>query len=69
MVPKYDTQNHLWTQSITCEVVWFLDRFVCSKSRDSNLISLRMYILKSYLGVANTQVATTLGAESLGNYT
>ena len=53
----------------TCEVVWFLDRFVWSKSRDSDLISLKMYILKSYLDVANTQVATTLGAESLGNYT
>lgn len=45
--------NHLWS--------WFLDRFLCSKPRGISwaFISLGIYILKSYLGIANTQMATT----------
>lgn len=57
---------------ITCKVVWFLDRFLSSNPRDSDLISLRIYILKNYLDVLTTQMGTTrgeAGAESLRNYT
>lgn len=46
--------NHLWS-------CWFLDRFQCSNPRGINwdFINLAIYIVKSYLGIANTQMATT----------
>lgn len=49
--------NHLWS-------CLFLNRFLCSSPRGSDLVSLGIYVLKSFLGVANTQGASPLGLKA-----